>query len=96
MPSKDDEQRIILQALTDEVKSKILDKILAELRADLGLGRAGGYTKSDSGIYGKYQKADVDLTGILEAVKSQMDAMLAEYQLSGAVPTAGDEAPKSE
>jgi hypothetical protein len=68
-------------ALTAAVKSRILDRVLAELRDDLGL-RAGanGYTKSDGGIYGKYEKADVDGSRILEAIDSRIKDILAEYE----------------
>lgn len=79
-------------ALTDAVKSRILDRVLADIRDGFALGcRASGYTKSDSGIYGKYQKADADLAGIMAAVRSQLDALLGEYQHSGSEPAGSDE-----
>jgi hypothetical protein len=90
--ASDDDSRIDLSALTDAVKSRILDRVLADIRDHLTLGcRASGYTKSDSGIYGKYQKADVDLAGILAAARSQLDALLAEYQHSGSESAGSDE-----
>ncbi len=93
--TSDDDSPIDLNALTDAVKSRILDRVLADIRDDLALGcRASVYTKSDSGIYGKYQKADTDLDGILAAVRSQVDALLAEYQRSGFEP-AGSNEPRS-
>jgi hypothetical protein len=74
-----------LATLTEAVKSRILDRVLADLRADLALGsRRHGYTKSDSGIYGKYQKQDGDLTAVLEAIKAQTEQLLAEYMRAGA------------
>jgi len=90
--ASDDDSRIDLSSLTDAVKSRILDRVLADIRDDLALGcRASGYTKSDSGIYGKYQKADPDLPRILAAVRSQLDTLLAEYQHSGSEPAGSDE-----
>ena len=80
-----------LAALTEAVKSRILDRVLADLRADLALGsQRHGYTKSDSGIYGKYQKQDIDLAAILEVVKAQTERLVAEYA-QDLPPRAGDE-----
>ena len=68
------------ETLTTAIKSRILDRVLAELRDDLGLHTgANGYTKSDGGIYGKYEKADVDRSRILEAIDGRIKAILAEY-----------------
>ena len=46
-------------ALSDAVKSAILDRLLDDLRADRALATPRSvYTKSDSGLYGKYEKAE--------------------------------------
>lgn len=93
MPMEDDipEQEGV-DALTILVKSRILDRILADLqKEDFALGsRVSGYTKSDSGIYGKYQKADVDLSMILKVIQSEMDLMLAEYRSASLGPDADE------
>jgi hypothetical protein len=69
------------ETLTIAIKSRILDRVLAELRGDLGLRTgANGYTKSDGGIYGKYEKADVDRSRILEVIDSRIKEILAEYE----------------
>jgi hypothetical protein len=70
-----------IDQLTETVKSRILDQVIADLRDALKLGaRADGYTKSDSGIYGKYQKHDpVDLGRVLEAIKMETERLLAEH-----------------
>lgn len=68
-------------ALTEAVKSRILDRIITELKEgrSLGLGPSG-YTKSELGVYGKYQKQDIDPEQMLEAVKLQVDSVLREYE----------------
>jgi ABC-type tungstate transport system permease subunit len=78
--------------LTDEVKSRILDRVIADLRDSLKLGsRASGYTKSDSGIYGKYQKQDVvDMSRVLAAVKAETERLLAEYRAAVEKPGEDD------
>jgi hypothetical protein len=69
------------ETLTIAVKSRILDRVLAELRDDLGLrSGANGYTKSDGGIYGKYEKADIDSSRILEVIDSRIKEILEEYE----------------
>jgi hypothetical protein len=70
-----------LNELTDLVKSRILDRVIADLHDALRLGsRVSGYTRSDSGIYGKYQKHDsVDMTRILQAIKVETERQLAEH-----------------
>jgi hypothetical protein len=68
------------ETLTTAIKSRILDRVLAELRGDLGLHTgANGYTKSDGGIYGKYEKADVDRSRMLDVIDSRIKEILAEY-----------------
>jgi hypothetical protein len=95
MAVDDSEYGSALRDLTDAVKSKILERIVADLREGLKLGsRASGYTRSDSGIYGKHQKADIDLADVLAAVKTQLDTLLAQYEGSAAEPAQSDE-PKS-
>lgn len=77
----DDSAQSGIEALTDAVKSRILDRVLVDLRERLALGNRGSeYTKSDSGVYGKYQKADLDLTMVLDVVSRQIDAILVQHE----------------
>lgn len=71
----------ILDALSVEVKSRILDRILRDLveNRPLGLGPSG-YTKSDSGVYGKYQKQDITLEQLLHAIEGQVEQIVADYK----------------
>ena len=67
--------------LSDLVKSRILDQVLRDLREDRRLGlRSAGYTRSDSGVYGKYEKQDVDAANLSEVVRREVERILAEYE----------------
>jgi hypothetical protein len=67
-------------ALSDVVKSRILDRVLRDLSEDRPLGlRSGGYTRSDSGVYGKYEKQDVDAAAVSDLVRLEVERILAEY-----------------
>jgi ABC-type tungstate transport system permease subunit len=81
MASTDNELLDGIEQLTETVKSRILDRVIADLRAALKLGaRQDGYTKSDSGLYGKYQKHDpVDVSRVLEAIKTETERLFGEY-----------------
>jgi hypothetical protein len=80
MADIDDKSLEGIYQLTETVKSRILDRVIADLRRALKLGTSErGYTKSDSGIYGKYEKCDpVDLGAVLDAIKAETDRLLAE------------------
>jgi hypothetical protein len=71
----------LLDTLSVEVKSRILDRIVQDLveGRPLGLGPSG-YTKSDSGVYGKYQKQDVSLEQVLAAIEGQVEQIIADYE----------------
>jgi hypothetical protein len=81
-PDRDDDRaRRGAESLTVAIKSRILDRVLAELRDDLGLRtEAHGYTKSDGSIYGKYEKADVDISTMLEVIDGRIRDILMEYE----------------
>ena len=81
MSTDDDPVPAGIDELTALVKSRILDRVIADLRDAPELGRrASGYTRSDSGIYGKYQKHDVvDMDRVLKAVAVETERLLAHY-----------------
>ncbi len=67
--------------LTEAVKSRILDRLLSVLAAETHVGmRSPGYTRSDSGLYGKYEKADLDLDSarMLELIQAEVERAVAE------------------
>jgi hypothetical protein len=67
------------QALVDGVRSAILDRLLDDLRHGRGLGgRRSSYTKSDSGVYGKYEKqSDVD-DEVLRTIREALEQLVAD------------------
>jgi hypothetical protein len=69
--------------LTTAVKSAILDRLISDLRGQASLGSAqSSYTKSDSGLYGKYQKADTTELALLEAIETALSKLVNESDVS--------------
>jgi hypothetical protein len=65
--------------LSEAVKSRILDRLLNQLAAEGPMGtRSMGYTRSDSGLYGKYEKADVDTVQMLAMIQAEVERAVAE------------------
>ncbi len=80
MTGADPEYAAAAQALTDAVKSAILDRLIADLRSDVGPVPRSVYTKSDSGLYGKYEKADVPDEDMLRAVRGVLERLVREAE----------------
>src|SRR5262245_14686158 len=81
---------------TDFVKSRILNRVLAELAQDLRLGNlASLYTKSSIGVYGKYEKYDADVLGALKMIRGVLERMEAECQRADQRPDSADKGPDS-
>lgn len=64
------------RSLPDEVKSAILDQLLAELGADPAPHGRSLYTKSDSGLYGKYERADGMDEDTLREIRDTLQALI--------------------
>ncbi|MEA2194287.1 MAG: hypothetical protein QOG42_721 [Solirubrobacteraceae bacterium] len=65
--------------LSEVVKSRILDRLLDQLAAEGPMGsRSLGYTRSDSGLYGKYEKADLDAERMLAMIQAEVERAVAE------------------
>lgn len=80
MPGDDnsfvDEETV--ESLTHAVKSAILDRLLSQLGAEYAVGAQRSiYTKSDSGLYGKYEKQDSD--PILTLLHDTIEAIVADF-----------------
>jgi hypothetical protein len=102
-PAASDAEEAIVRA----VKSRILEQLAQSLGHDEVLrSRASHYTKSDSGLYGKYEKYEEAKEQILEVVRQQLDSLLAEFTsdtlpaleeaspaLDEASPSVGDTSP---
>ena len=72
------------EALADAVKTAIVDRILAELRQNiLHAAPRSSYTKSDSGVYGKYEKADIPSESVLDLIEQTLRQMVDEPGLNG-------------
>jgi len=75
--SEDDAER----ALVDSVKSAILDRLLSDLRHDRPIARLRSmYSKSDSGVYGKYEKQDIPNEAILAAIRATLEDIVTGYE----------------
>jgi hypothetical protein len=95
-------------AIVRAVKSRILEQLAESLGHDeVVRARASHYTKSDSGLYGKYEKYEEAKEQILEVVRQQLDSLLAEFasdtlpavdeaspSLDEASPAPGDTSPR--
>jgi hypothetical protein len=88
------------EAIVRAVKSRILEQLAESLgRDEVVRSRASHYTKSDSGLYGKYEKYEEAKEQILEVVRQQLDSLLAEFTsdtrpaLEEASPSAGEASP---
>jgi hypothetical protein len=70
------------ETLIAAVKSAILDRLLDDLRNDrpLGAGRSV-YTKSDSGLYGKYEKQDDVHQNVLAALRATLEGLIDEHDI---------------
>ena len=61
------------------MKSAILDQLIRDLRSQATLTTPHSfYAKSDSGLYGKYQKVDTPDVAILDAIRSALQVMVDE------------------
>jgi hypothetical protein len=77
--------------LTERIKSAILDQLIEDLRRGVtGEVASSYYSKSDSGLYGKYSKADVPSLALLDTIKANLEVMIAEA-LSRVPPNFGVE-----
>jgi hypothetical protein len=66
-----------LGALADSVKSAILDRIIDDLRRQSTYTTPQSYyAKSDSGLYGKYQKAEQPDMAMLAAIHGKLQEMV--------------------
>ena len=74
-PEGDDAGRL----LSETIKSAILDRLIDDLRRGVTQEPPRShYVKSDSGLYGKYQKADAPDLAALDAIRSSLQAMVDE------------------
>jgi hypothetical protein len=68
------------EAMVRAVKSRILEQLVEALGQDeVRHARASHYTKSDSGLYGKYQKYEDINNQVLEVVRQQLETLLGEF-----------------
>ncbi|PBA28998.1 hypothetical protein CKJ65_25145 [Mycobacterium intracellulare] len=82
-PSRDDEAA---EVLTQAVKSAILDRLLSQLGAEhTVVSPRSTYTKSDSGLYGKYEKQDHP-DQILTLIRDTLDTMIGEFDSQTSPP----------
>lgn len=69
------------RVLVDAVKSAILDRILEDLRNDRPVTASRSrYTKSDSGVYGKYEKQDGLNEEVLATIRASLEGIIARYE----------------
>lgn len=67
------------EPLAAAVKSAILDRLISDLRCAATLSAPHSfYAKSDSGLYGKYQKVDTRDLVVLEAIHAALGKMVEE------------------
>ncbi len=63
------------------MKSRIIDRVLRELAEEAPLAlRPSLYTRSSIGVYGKYEKYDADVPRSLEAIRHELERMVAEVR----------------
>ncbi len=80
--------------LTDAVKSAILDRLIEDLRAEAGMvPPRSTYTKSDSGLYGKYEKAQGLDASALQEIRKVLEELTAAMPASPAEPDAPPDLP---
>jgi hypothetical protein len=76
------------KTLEAAVKSAILDRLLQDLRTEAGRAPPHSrYTKSDSGLYGKYEKQDGLDQNVLDAIRSTLQAIVEEQSARSRDPT---------
>lgn len=93
-----EEVRAYASGLEDVVKSRIFDRVFEDLAAAKLLSlRPRRYTRSDSGIYGKHEKADLDVVQLLAAIKTEMERMVSELpdRASGTADEPGSSTPET-
>jgi hypothetical protein len=65
--------------LSERIKSAILDLLIDDIRRGATHDAARShYSKSDSGLYGKYQKADAPDMAVLDAIRANLQTMVDE------------------
>jgi hypothetical protein len=75
------------EAIVRAVKSRILEQLVDALGKDeVRRARASHYTKSDSGLYGKYEKYEDVNNQVLEVVRRQLEELLGEFPVDGPPP----------
>lgn len=63
-------------SLPDAVRSAILERLLDDLRTDGPAGpQRSRYTKSDSGLYGKYEKYDALDPGLVTEIVAALEGI---------------------
>lgn len=68
------------EAVVQAVRSRIIEQLINSIGRDEVLrSRASHYTKSDSGLYGKYQKYEDVGNQVVELVKQQLTTILEEF-----------------
>lgn len=81
--SNADDEDLGQQALLNGVKSAILNRLLIDLQENVVTATAGSlYTKSDSGVYGKYEKQDDLNEAVMGVIRTTLDSIVREYETS--------------